>query len=165
MHSSGGPPCVGGAAKGDAPAPGKDAAAGALPKAEDGGGLPKAPEGAAPLTGGKAGSFALPALPGSGAGNAPCAKTWPALNVTTATNSGAMNWRIIKAVPSGLQASSRQESDSSSVFYDCCKRLTTRGMGRERGATSPLNGNNRAISSPFGLKRPRIGTLTRNAFA
>jgi hypothetical protein len=29
------------------------------------------------------------------------------LNVTTATTSGAINWRIIKAVPSGLQASSR----------------------------------------------------------
>src|ERR1700722_6851795 len=107
MHSSGGRPCVGGAAKGDAPAPGKDAGAGALPKADAGGGLPKADEGAAPLTGGKAGSFAVPALPGSGAGNAPCAKTCPALNVTTATTNGAINWRIIKAVPSGLQASSR----------------------------------------------------------
>jgi hypothetical protein len=38
-------------------------------------------------------------------------------------------------------------------------------MGQERGATSLPKGNNRAISSPFGLKRPRIGTLTRNAFA
>src|SRR3984957_2311074 len=114
MHSSGGPPWVGGAAKGDAPADGKDAGAGALPKAEDaGGGAPKAPDGAAPLTGGKAGSFAVPALPGSGAGNAPCAKTCPALNVTTAATRGAINWRIminwriIKAIPSGLQASSR----------------------------------------------------------
>jgi 16S rRNA (uracil1498-N3)-methyltransferase len=34
-------------------------------------------------------------------------------------------------------------------------------MGQERGATSLLKGNNRAISSTFGLKRPRIGTLTR----
>src|ERR1700761_5453252 len=99
MHSSGGPPCVGGAAKGEAPAPGKDAGAGALPKADDAaGGAPKALEGAAPLTGGKAGSLKVPALPGSGAGNAPCAKTCPALNATTATTNGAINWRIIKAV-------------------------------------------------------------------
>jgi hypothetical protein len=179
MHSSGGPPWVGGAAKGEAPALGKDAGAGALPKADAGGGAPKALDGAAPLTGGKAGSFTVPTLPGSGAGNAPCARTCPALNVTAATaaktadlkiqrckrltgvagtacelrkanTGGAINGRIIKAVPSGLQASSRQENDSGSAFYDCCKRLTTRGMGQERGAWSPLTGNNRAISSPLG---------------
>jgi hypothetical protein len=168
-----------------------------LPKAPDGGGaFPNAPDdggGAAPLTGGKGESFAVPALPGSGAGNAPCAETCPAWNVTRATTAstadlkslrhqrrvlfrdfrsisgtrivnllvpmtfrssqegvaeatcelrkvgtnGAINRRIIKAVPSGLQASSRQENDSVSVFYDCCQRLTTRGIGQDRGAKSP----------------------------
>src|SRR6202012_5309007 len=100
-------PCVGGAANGEldiGACPGNAAgAAGALPNAPGGGGaLPKAPGGgAAPLTGGKAGSFTVPALPGSGAGNAPCAQTCPAWNVTTATRNGAINRRIIKAVPSG----------------------------------------------------------------
>src|SRR5579863_8632191 len=107
MQSSlGPPPCVGGAANGElaiGACPGKEACAGALPNAPDGGAaLPKAPGGGAePLTGGKAGSFAVPALPGSGAGNAPCAQTCPAWNVTTATRNGAINRRIIKAVPSG----------------------------------------------------------------
>jgi hypothetical protein len=100
------------------PAPGKEAGAGVLPKdGAMGGALPKAVGGAAPFTGGKAGSLAVPALPGSGAGNAPCAKTCPAWNVTAATISGAISWRIINAIPSGLQLFSRQEIDSVSGYF------------------------------------------------
>src|SRR3984957_706423 len=138
------PPCGGGAAKGELAMgadPGNEAPAGALPKAG---------VGAPPFTGGNAGSLAAPALPGSGAGNAPCAETCPAWNVTTATASGTINWRIIKAIPSGMQTSSRQESDSVWVFYDCCQWLTTRGIGQERGAQPRLTANNRAICHPLG---------------
>ena len=120
MQSSMAPDWVGGAANGELAIgadPGNEAAAGALPNEG---------VGAAPFTGGNAESLAVPALPGSGAGKAPCAEACPAWNVTTATASGTINWRIIKAIPSGLQASSRQESDSVLVFYDCCQRLTTR---------------------------------------
>ena len=135
MQLSTAPDCVGGAAKGcPPPDPGKEAGA-ALPNEEEGiGVLPierAAVDGAAPFTGGKAGSLTVPtflaapftggnagsltppAWPGRGAGNAPCAQTGPE-NVTTATTamSGAINWRIINAVPSGPQTLSRQESDS-----------------------------------------------------
>src|ERR1700761_830960 len=113
MQLSGGPPCVGGAAKGEDAAPGMEAGAapneedciGALPKAgDDAGALLMELGGAAPFTGGKAGSFDDPAWPGNGAGNAPCAKTCPVWNVITATiASGAISWRIIKAIPSGPQ--------------------------------------------------------------
>lgn len=71
MQVSIAPDCVGGAAKGDAPpAPGKEAGAGVPPKEEDGIGelpreraadvLPYEVVGAAPFTGGKAGSLAVP---------------------------------------------------------------------------------------------------------
>lgn len=120
MHTSGGPPCVGGAAKGApigaapiAAGPGPGKAAGAAPKEEEGiGALPKAGaaagllmelDGATPFTGGKAGSFAEPAWPGSGAGNVPCAKACAAWNITAAKITGAINRRIIKAIPSGKQ--------------------------------------------------------------
>ena len=86
MQSSLGPAWVGGAAigvfpNGDPPTPGNALGEGAAPK--DG-------AGAAPFTGGNAGSLAAPAFPGSGAGKELCAETWPAWNVTTATASGTI---------------------------------------------------------------------------
>ena len=55
--------------------------------------------GARPFTGGNAESLAgAAALPGSGAGNALCAKLCPAWAITTATVSGAIKRRMIKAV-------------------------------------------------------------------
>src|ERR1700722_15758136 len=65
MQSSEGPACVGGAAmgvfvNGVAPAAGNEPGEGAAPKEG---------VGAAPFTGGNAGSLATPALPGNGAGN------------------------------------------------------------------------------------------------
>jgi hypothetical protein len=55
--------------------------------------------GARPFTGGNAESLAgAAARPGSGAGNALCAKLCPAWAITTATVSGAIKRRMIKAV-------------------------------------------------------------------
>src|SRR5579871_2307799 len=128
MQLSGGPAWVGGAAKGEFPigAPGAGKDAGAAPNEEEGiGAVPNAGArladdgGAAPFTGGKAGSFTVPTLPcpGSGAGNAPCASTCPAWNIITAAASGAIKWRIINAIPSGPQTSSRQERDSVIRYF------------------------------------------------
>jgi len=97
------PDCVGGAAKG-ALVNGEAAAGGNAP-AE--GGAPTEGAGAAPLTGGNGELLAV--CPGSGAGNAPCAKPAPASSKTIAMVSGAIRRRIIKPVPS---TSSRQKSDS-----------------------------------------------------
>jgi hypothetical protein len=70
---------------------------GAEPCDGNGDGAPTDADGAAPFTGGNGEAPAGAALwLGNGAGNEPCANTWPAWRLTTAAVNGTIRRRIIK---------------------------------------------------------------------
>src|ERR1019366_7628683 len=135
MHSSEGPACDGAAGVRSNAAP----VTGAAPfTGNEPGAAPMEAAGAAPFTGGKAGSFRWGAArPGSGAGNAACAKPGPAWTVTTATVSGTIRRRMIKMVSPARSKGRQRLPDGRTVsdraFYDSCRPLTTRGIWQQRG--------------------------------
>ena len=133
MQSSGGPPaCEGGAGPRSNAAP----ESGAAPVDGNATGAPPRAAGAAPFTGGNGEALLGAAWPGSGAGNAPCAKPWPAWQVTRATVSGTIKRRMIKAVPPARSNGPnvfRSKSDFEWAFYDSCRLSTTRRFWQQRG--------------------------------